>query len=198
MSGNFTAVTNEQLFAFVAAHPMAWIVLSAGNVAPIFMPVLLEADGDGRPACLIGHLPRRHPLMAALDHEEEARFLFTGPNAYIQPAWLADKNWAPTWNFCTAALRADIALWPDGLDNVLERTVALMEADRADRWTIAQLGPRYATLAAQLVAFRATVTEAAPRFKLGQDERPSVFEEILVGLSGHPLADWMRRERNAA
>lgn len=192
MNDVFQGATTAQLTELIASHPMAWIVGDAANDTPAFMPVLLETDAEGNLTNLIGHLPKRHTLVSALTRNAKATFMFTGPNAYIAPGWLSNKNWAPTWNFCTAVLSGEVSFWPEGLDAVLERTVALMEAGQDDPWTVAQLGPRYETLKAQLVAFRAPVTHVAARFKLGQDERPEVLQEIIAGLNGHPLARWMR------
>lgn len=201
MADAFAGATREQLIRLVADYPMAWIVPARGGAAPAFMPLLLDVGddaGDGiLGGTLIGHLPRRHPLVASFEQDGEARFLFTGPNSYISPAWLGDRNWAPTWNFCTATLTADVALWADGIDTVLERTVAQMEAGRERPWTVDELGLRYAALRAQVIAFRARITAVVPRMKLGQDERPDVRREIIAGLGDHPLAEWMRHATDA-
>ena len=53
------------------------------------------------------------------------------------------------------------------------------------------MGARYAELAVRVVAFRATVRETHARFKLGQDEKPRAFAEIVEGLGDAPLAHWM-------
>jgi transcriptional regulator len=44
-----------------------------------------------------------------------------------------------------------------------------------------------------VIGFRATIVEVAARFKLGQDERPEVLEDIVAGFTGTGLASWMQR-----
>ena len=55
------------------------------------------------------------------------------------------------------------------------------------------MGPRYATMEPRIIAFRATVRATHARFKLGQDEQPDTFQEIVGGLGDIPLARWMSK-----
>jgi len=57
------------------------------------------------------------------------------------------------------------------------------------------MGPRYETLKRRIVPFVAKVVEQRARFKLGQDERDTVFADISAALerSGpEDLLAWMR------
>jgi transcriptional regulator len=54
------------------------------------------------------------------------------------------------------------------------------------------MGARYAQLAQYVIAFRATVREVHAAFKLGQDERPETFAEIVAGVDP-ALGAWMTR-----
>ncbi|KAF1694878.1 hypothetical protein CSC62_11555 [Pseudoxanthomonas jiangsuensis] len=58
------------------------------------------------------------------------------------------------------------------------------------------MGPRYLSLREHVVGFHAHIRDTRATFKLGQDERDDVFDDILRGLWDTrqlPLADWMRR-----
>lgn len=66
-----------------------------------------------------------------------------------------------------------------------------MEGDRPDAWKVDSLGDRYARLPPHVIAFRAHVTSATAKFKLGQDERAETFAEILAALGDTPLARLM-------
>jgi transcriptional regulator len=68
-----------------------------------------------------------------------------------------------------------------------------MEAGRPNPWSIAEMGERYARLRTAIVAFEAHVRRLEHRFKLGQDERPDVYTEILAHCDDAELARWMRR-----
>ena len=57
------------------------------------------------------------------------------------------------------------------------------------------MGPRYEQLTTHIVAFRAHVRVADTTFKLGQDEQPATFAEIVDGLGDTALAGMMRAQR---
>lgn len=184
---------DADVLQLIDSHPLAWIVAKSAPEFAALMPILIETDAEGKPAALVGHLPRAHPIVAALAKAPRALFLFQGPHAYISPDWLSDKNWAPTWNFTVVQITADVTFDAALTDDALSRLVAHMEKDRAEPWTAAALGPRYATLRDRVIGFRGAIKQVTPRFKLGQDEKPNTFQEILRGLGDHPVAQWMRR-----
>src|SRR3546814_21023828 len=68
-----------------------------------------------------------------------------------------------------------------------------MEAGRRPPWTVEEMGDRYPAMRAKVIGFRAVIRAITPRFKLGQDERPAVFDEIVASLHEPALVRWMRR-----
>jgi len=192
MSDPFDQVKPDDLARLIDGYPLAWVLPAAGPALATPMPVLAEHAADGAPHSLLGHLPLAHPLVATLRTDPRALFLFQGPHAYVSPAWLTDKDWAPTWNFAVAKLTADVVLDEGLTDEALRRTVVHMERDKADPWTVDQMGARYESLKRRVIGFRAAITGISARFKLGQDEKPAVFGEILTGLGDHPIAAWMK------
>lgn len=195
MSGAFGDVSPDDLARLIAAYPLAWIVAPGAPACATPMPLLLERTGDGAPASLLGHLPNRHPLVAEFAARADALFLFQGPQGYITPEYLTDKDWAPTWNFAVAAIEARVTIDPALTEHALEALVGHMERDRTDPWATSLLGPRYADLRARVTGFRATITTWRARFKLGQDESAEVFDAIENGLGDSELAAWMRLAR---
>lgn len=195
MSGAFSEVTHDDLARLIGEHPLAWIVAPSAPAYATPMPLLLERDVDGAPVSLLGHLPRKHPLVAAFGAQPRGLFLFQGPHGYITPEWLSDKDWAPTWNFAVAAIEAEVAIDPALTDEALQRLVARMERDRAEPWTTDALGPRYTALRERVTGFRATITGWRARFKLGQDERGEVFDAIVAGMGDSDLTRWMLAAR---
>src|SRR3546814_12811938 len=55
------------------------------------------------------------------------------------------------------------------------------------------MGDRYPAMRAKVIGFRAVIRAITPRFKLGQDERPAVFDEIVASMHEPALGRWMRR-----
>jgi len=192
MSGAFTSVSLGEVARLIDEHPFAWIVARADPSLATPMPMLVETGADGAPVALVGHLPRAHTLVAALLGDPAATFLFQGPHGYITPAWLSDQDWAPTWNFAIATIDGDVTFDDVLTDAALAQLVAHMERGPKP-WTTAAMGDRYAVLRSRVIGFRVAIGAIRPRFKLGQDEKPAVRDEILSGLGDVPMADWMRR-----
>ncbi|MSQ98457.1 MAG: hypothetical protein EXR85_04060 [Xanthomonadales bacterium] len=119
--------------------------------------------------------------------------MFQGPNGYVSPRLVPDKTWAPTWNYILVRVTATVTFRPDQNDTALRRLVAKMEAGRADAWSVDEMGERYARIAGHITAFDADVTSIKATFKLGQDEKPAMFEGMLAGLEQPELLRWMRR-----
>lgn len=175
----------------IAEYPLAWV--SAGTDASL-LPLLGEYDDEGRLTGLLGHMARRNPLRARLAAAPAANLLFTGPQGYVSPAHAQRQNWGPTWNYAKLVIGAQVEFLPDGIDEAL---TALTYAMEGDGWTAAELGPRYAGMAAAVIAFRARVISVTGRFKLGQDEAPEVFAAICRNHPDAGLVRWMRRFSDA-
>ena len=97
---------------------------------------------------------------------------------------MADRTQAPTWNYASVQVLANIAFIEDdaGLERVLRDLIGAMEAGRPNAWSMEDMGARYARLAQRIVAFEANIVGIRPKFKLGQDERRDVFADIMSGL----------------
>jgi transcriptional regulator len=195
MAAPFDRVTAADIADLIAAYPLAWVVSQAGEGSPAAtpLPLLAVAGDDGRIVKLIGHFARRNPQVALLEREPRALLLFEGPHGYVSPSWISDRTWAPTWNYAVIRIEADIRFDPELTDRALEDLVRRMEAGRPHAWSIADMGARYARLRSGIVAFEAHVRRLDHEFKLGQDERPEVYAEILAQVGDPELVGWMQR-----
>lgn len=184
----------QDVAALVAAYPLAWVV-SGGptDYASTPLPLLGETDAEGRIISLFGHFARSNPHVAALERDPRAAILFQGPQGYISPTLVSNPTWGATWNYAVARFDVDIAFVPEETGDSVWRLAEAVEKDRPPRWTPAALGARYDELIQHIIAFRATVRGTNARFKLGQDERPETFGEIVAGLGEGDLSAWMRR-----
>lgn len=203
----YAARSDADLLRLVRQQPLAWIVSGAGeNFRATLLPVLAETDAEGRIARLAGHFSRSNDQYQLLTRDPRAVVLVLGTNGYISPSWFADKSQAPTWNYVSAQFAVDMQFFdaPEPIEAHLRQLVNTMEAQAprgADQipWDVDQMGQRYFLRSRAIVGFTATVREVRPKFKLGQDERDDVFNDIMAGLKHGPTADlqaWMR-EYNA-
>lgn len=195
MTGLFEPRDAAAVARLIDDFPLGWIIADARPELAQPMPLLADRDAAGAPVSLLGHLPKRHPLVAALREQPAATMLFTGPHGYISPALVDEESWAPTWNFAVAVTSAEVAFDDALTDEALTRLVRHMERSRPRPWSIDKMGERYAQLRARVIGFRASITAIRPRFKLGQDEKDSDFATIVERLSDPVLAQWMLEAR---
>jgi acetyl esterase len=195
----FQPLSHRDIADLVAQQPLAWIVSGpAGALSATPLPIQVECDDDGRPLRLLGHFARANPQWRAFADDPRATVLLIGPHGYVSPSWFADRSRAPTWNYASAVFEVDIELrdTPDDADRLLRGLTDAMERDRPGAWRVEDMGERYFALRKGVVGFHAQVREVRATFKLGQDERDDVFDDILRGLWNtrqHALAAWMRR-----
>jgi transcriptional regulator len=174
---------DAEIDQLVARHPFAQFV-SANDGLPICTPLPLLLERLDRQCWLIGHFARANPQVDMLRRQPRALAIFMGPQGYVSPSWMRDRTQAPTWNYATVHMDVEVALEDNNTatDNALSKLVAHMERDRTAAWSALDMGDRYARLATAVVAFRARVISTTAKFKLGQNERRDVFNDILRGL----------------
>ncbi len=186
------------LLRLLQAQPFAWLVSPGGDDAAFTpLPLRTEVDAEGRLIALRGHVARRNPHVARLRRDPVAIALVIGPHAYVSPSWLDDRTQAPSWNYAAAAfaLEVDCSETEADIHEELDALVTSMEAGRPNAWALPEMGERYARLAQGVTALRGRITETRATFKLGQDEAPHDFAQLLAGLirgGEHDLVAWMR------
>jgi len=194
----FAPSSNDQVLRLVLAHPLAWVVsLDGGSFRATPLPLRPRVGDGGRIESIEGHMARSNAHCAALQRDSRALLLFSGPQGYISPSWVSDRTWAPTWNYAVVQFLVTISFdeEPARLDAHLADLVGAMERGRPRAWQPSEMGARYETLKRRIVPFDAKVLDQRAKFKLGQDERDSVFEDISVALERSGPADllaWMR------
>jgi transcriptional regulator len=194
----FAPKDDEQVLRLVLEHPLAWIVsLDDGGFRATPLPLRPRVGGDGRIEMLEGHMARSNALHAALQRNARALVLFCGSQGYISPSWMSDRTWAPTWNYAVVQFLVTIAFdeSPARLDAHLHDLVGAMERGRPLAWHPSEMGARYEKIKSRIVPFEAKVLDQRAKFKLGQDEKDSVFAEITAALDrsgSNELLAWMR------
>jgi transcriptional regulator len=194
----FAPKSGEQVLRLVLEHPLAWVVSrDASEFRATPLPLRPRVGGGGRIEAFEGHMARSNAQCAALQRDGRALILFSGPQGYISPSWVSNRTWAPTWNYTVVQFLVTIAFdeSPARLDAHLHDLAETMERGRPGAWHPSEMGARYETLKRMIVPFEAKVVEQRARFKLGQDERDTVFAEITEGLGqsgSDALLAWMR------
>lgn len=196
---SFDPVDESEIARLVTGYPFAWVVTAAdGDFAATLLPIRPVQDAGGRIVELHGHFARRNPQVALARRHPRALMLFLGPHDYLSSSWLTDRTRAPTWNYASAQFVVDLAFIDEGAptEALLRDLVGAMEDGRPREWSIDDMGARYGRIVGGIVGFHARVRETRAKFKLGQDERPAEYAEMLAALDaagGGELAAWMRR-----
>ena len=91
----FYAGDREAGLALMRAHPFA-LLLTPGpqGLLATHLPLLIQED----PLVLKGHLARANPHWRFLE-DADSLVVFSGPHAYVSPAWYQTHPSVPTWNY---------------------------------------------------------------------------------------------------
>lgn len=173
----------------ISDYPLAWIISGEFHASPL--PLIAETDDSGAVVALFGHCALRNALVGDFRANPRGLILFNGPGSYVPTSLLSKPDWAPTWNYAVLRFTVDVEFVGDETRDAIEQLVAKMEHGR---WSTANLGSRYEKMLDQIIAFRAHIRSAEHSFKLGQDESPQGFAEIVSGHSDRTLAQWMERQ----
>jgi transcriptional regulator len=129
-SNHFKAKENEEVLAFMQAHPFITVCAVHADGQPIatHIPVLIEVREEG--SFLTGHVQRKSDHHAAMKHSEKVLAIFTGPHAYISAAWYTPQNTASTWNYTAVHAKGKVH-WKDEqwLRSFLAKLTAHFEQD---------------------------------------------------------------------
>lgn len=180
----------------IGAFPLCWI-LAGDAVHPVsaMLPLLAVRGAGNALVELFGHIPRQTALALAVLNGGAVTVLANGPQGYVSPELVPQRDWAPTWNFAAATITGRWRFCEGETDASLRDLTHAMEGDKEGAWTIEHMGPRYEPLKQAVVAFRIAVTGMEVRFKLGQDESATNFASIVARHPDRTLAEWMQRYR---
>lgn len=179
----------------IREYPLG-LVVSKGEAghAVTPLPLLAELGSEGEIKSLFGHIALSNPQAEIFARDPRALIIFQGPQAYVSPRLVSNLTWGPTWNYALVTFEVDIRLVPEETEAALD---ALAKQLEGGDWVPRQMGDRYLQLRQRIIAFRGVVRGMEAKFKLGQDEDPETFREIVQGIDAPDLARWMRRSTSA-
>lgn len=189
----------DVLVALMRRHPFA-VLVSAGasGLRATHLPVVVR-EGPGEALSLQMHVARPNPQWR--DLPAEVLLVFSGPHAYVSPAWYrSGEPTVPTWNYAALhAYGAPRTFEGDELRRHLGELVATNEAANGTAWTMRGTPERYlAGLQQGIVGIEIAVTRLEGKMKMSQNRAPEDRDGAIAGLeaTGHPdnlaVARWMR------
>jgi transcriptional regulator len=183
---HFQIDDRNTLNAFMRQHSFATIVSHDGQVPQAtHMPVLLNPT-QGSHGCLLSHMARANPQWRHFSNTE-VLVIFTGPHAYISPAWYVTEPAVPTWNYTAVHAYGipRIVTDHDRFVQMLHDLVEFYEAEHPNRW--------HGTLPAEfrdglmkgIVGIEIEITRLEGKFKLSQN-RPQDAPSVIAMLENSP------------
>ncbi len=170
------------------------VTATAGGLMATPLPLFIEA-GEGAHGTLYGHLARANPQWTTAPIGD-AMAIFSGPEAYISPAWYASKQEhgkvVPTWNYVAVHAYGPVEFFDDAarLHAVVSRLTTIHEAGRPYAWAVTDAPDAF--IAAQLkgiVGLRMPITRLEGKRKLSQNRSAADREGVAVGLAESARAD---------
>jgi transcriptional regulator len=183
----------ETLHAFMRAHALATIIVSAPRLEAFLMPI--EIVNDGAKGLLRGHAVRTNSLWTNSAVNTNALAVFQGANAYISPRWYVNGQRsgrvAPSWNFSTVHASGPLRFIDDP-QWVYQHLASLAEAHESHRnqpWRLADAPAEFVeSLIERLVGIEIEITQLEGKFFLSQQRTAEDRDSIVDHLRTEPIA----------
>ena len=170
------------LHAFIQRHSFATLVSQEGGVPQAtHLPFLLNPI-QGNHGILLSHMARANPQWRHFG-TSEVLIIFTGPHAYISPAWYVTEPAVPTWNYTAVHAYGipRIVTDHDRFVQMLHDLVEFYESGRPNRWN-GELPPEFRDgLMKGIVGIEIEITRLEGKFKLSQN-RPKDAPSVIAML----------------
>ena len=170
---HFQIDDRNTLNAFMRQHSFATIVTHDGKVPhATHMPVLLNPE-QGPHGTLLSHMARANPQWRHLTAGAEVLVIFTGPHAYISPAWYVTEPAVPTWNYTAVHAYGTPRLVTEHnrFAQMLHDLVEFYEAERPNRWHGSLPAEFRDGLMRGIVGVEIEITRLEGKFKLSQNRQ---------------------------
>ena len=180
----------EVMLGFIEAHPFgALVTAGAEGLFATHLPFVL----DRARGVLQGHVARANPHHREGYAGTEALVIFTGPDAYITPAWYAAKaehgRVVPTWNYVAVHVHGPVRFIddPSFLRPHLEALTRQHEAGREHPWSVSDAPAEFiAGLERAIVGVEVTISRLEGKWKMSQNRSSADIDGVVRGLSASP------------
>lgn len=162
------AIRNSRLASLITMTP--------AGMAASHVPLLYDPD-PAPYGQLRGHVARANMQWRDSQTDVEALAIFTGPEAYISPAWYpskkADGKVVPTWNYVAVHAYGRIEFFddPDRLLAVVTGLTESHEGKRRDPWAVTDAPPDYIRARLKgIVGFAMPIARIEGKWKMSQNQ----------------------------
>jgi transcriptional regulator len=183
LPSSFAETDLTTLHNFIEQYSFGLLVSSVeGLPFASHLPLLLER-ASGPHGTLVGHMARANPQWREASGQT-ALAIFTGPHAYISPAWYEAEEVVPTWNYTTvhAYGRVQIIGAAESLREIVAKTVQVHEQSMPRPWQFDGSGTFVERQLKQIVGFRIPINKIEGKWKLNQnhpvERRKKVFRAL--------------------
>ncbi|MET0742371.1 MAG: FMN-binding negative transcriptional regulator, partial [Microvirga sp.] len=181
------------LAAIRAARLATFVTATAEGPLATPLPLFLD-EAEGEHGVIYGHLAKANPQWR-IPPVGEGLAIFTGPDAYVTPAWYETKQETgkvvPTWNYAAVHAHGPIEFFTDArrLLEVVTRLTELHEGSRPAPWAVDDAPADF--IASQLrgiVGLRMPITRLEGKHKMSQNRTAADRAGVAAGLAASPRA----------
>ncbi len=179
----FAESDTNKLHEFMRRYSFAVLTSHGpGGLIASHLPLLIES-GEAPHGQLVGHMARANPHWRKV--EGEVMVVFSGPHAYISPAYYEEEGTVPTWNYVAVHAYGTFQVVDDrdGLLAILRKTVGAYESPRAVPWVFDETAGHVETMLKAIVGFRITLTRLEGKWKLNQNHSAERRARVVRALS---------------
>jgi transcriptional regulator len=154
------------------------------------LPFMVDRE-RGALGTLVAHMARANPHWRHFEGAPPSLVVFSGPHAYISPAWYIDQVTVPTWNYTLVHATGDVRLVTDeaALRAMVLRLVAQHEAPLGNPWDLRQADEVMDVELAGIVGFEIPIDRLEGKFKLNQNRSLEDRESVIRALENSTSAD---------
>jgi transcriptional regulator len=156
--------------------------LHDGKPFATHLPLLLKRS-EGPFGTLAGHVARANQQWRQADGREVLA-VFSGPHAYVSPAWYEAEDVVPTWNYVAVHATGTLRLVEDvaALREHLSEMVAFHESGRPNPWRLNGSTDYLDRMVKGIVGFRIALSGIEGKWKLSQNHPPERRRKVVRGL----------------
>lgn len=173
----------SRLHDFIEQNSFA-VLVSQVDGAPFasHLPILLDRAAGPRGA-LVGHMAKANPQWREAAGQT-ALVVFSGPHAYISPAWYEAEPVVPTWNYTAVHAYGRVQTIEDGatLLEIVRRSVQVYERGMPRPWSFDPSSTFVERLLGQIVGFRIEVEKIEGKWKLNQNHPVERRQKVIRAL----------------
>jgi transcriptional regulator len=195
----------SELHEFVRRYNFAALFTHQGGESfATHLPFMIDPE-RGNLGTLVAHMARANPHWRAFAEAPPSLVVFSGPHAYISPAWYQEQETVPTWNYTVvhATGSARMVDDPARLRAMVLRLVNQHETPLGNPWDVRKAEAVMDVELKGIVGFEIPIDRLEGKFKLNQNRSLEDREGVVRALEGsaHPdereIARLMREQLDA-